>query len=116
MDEIDKLLANFPDDIADLTKEVCGLVSKKAIDATPRVQLGWKVITYQYDKAFCAVAPHKQWVNLQLHAGANLPDPSNLLEGTGKSMRHVKIKHLDDLDRDVGALVEAAAKRAQSKY
>jgi len=31
-------------------------------------------------------------------------------------MRHVKIKHLDDLDRDVGALVEAAAKRAQSKY
>ena len=39
-----------------------------------------------------AVIPHKQWVNLQLADGADLPNPDGLIEGTGKRIRHVKIR------------------------
>lgn len=39
-----------------------------------------------------ALIPHLGWVNLQLADGATLPDPDGLIEGTGKRIRHVKIR------------------------
>jgi hypothetical protein len=46
--------------------------------------------------------------------GARLPDPGKLLEGTGKSVRHVKIRSRDQLTERRGAikaLLLAAAAR-----
>ena len=39
-----------------------------------------------------ALIPHAGWVNLQLADGAALPDPDSLIEGTGKRIRHVKVR------------------------
>ena len=39
-----------------------------------------------------ALIPHAGWVNLQLADGAILPDPEGLIEGTGKRIRHVKVR------------------------
>ncbi len=39
-----------------------------------------------------AVVPHGGWVNLQLADGALLPNPDGLIEGTGKKVRHVKVR------------------------
>jgi hypothetical protein len=39
-----------------------------------------------------ALIPHSGWVNLQLAHGALLPNPHGLIEGTGKKIRHVKIR------------------------
>jgi hypothetical protein len=39
-----------------------------------------------------AIIPHRQWVNLQLADGADLPNPDGLIEGTGKRIRHVKVR------------------------
>jgi hypothetical protein len=39
-----------------------------------------------------AVAPHGAHVNLQLADGVDLPDPDGLIEGTGKRIRHVKVR------------------------
>jgi hypothetical protein len=36
--------------------------------------------------------PHSYWVNLGFYQGANLSDPNGLLEGTGKMLRHIKIR------------------------
>lgn len=41
------------------------------------------------------IAPHKNWVNLGFFSGTDLYDPENLLEGTGKKMRHIKIKSIE---------------------
>lgn len=38
---------------------------------------------------FCWIQPNKAHVNLGFNYGAELPDPSDLLEGTGKLFRHV---------------------------
>lgn len=40
------------------------------------------------------VAPHAKHVNLGLYHGASAVDPDGLLEGTGKRLRHVKIRSL----------------------
>ena len=41
-----------------------------------------------------ALIPHAGWVNLQLADGALLPNPDGLIEGTGKRIRHVKVRSM----------------------
>ncbi len=43
-----------------------------------------------------AIIPHAAHVNLQLADGADLPNPDGRIEGTGKRIRHVKIRSVDD--------------------
>jgi hypothetical protein len=42
-----------------------------------------------------ALIPHAGWVNLQLADGALLPNPDGLIEGTGKRIRHIKVRSAD---------------------
>ena len=39
-----------------------------------------------------ALIPHTGWVNLQLADGAELANADGLIEGTGKRIRHVKVR------------------------
>ena len=41
---------------------------------------------------FCYISAQKNDVNLGFYYGAELPDPEGLLQGTGKLLRHVKIR------------------------
>jgi hypothetical protein len=41
---------------------------------------------------FCYISAQKNDVNLGFYYGAELPDPEQLLRGTGKLLRHVKIR------------------------
>lgn len=64
-----------------------------------------------------ALIPHTAHVNVQLADGASLPDPAGIVEGTGKRIRHVKCRSLDDVARPaLRALLEeqAAVRRPAS--
>ena len=50
------------------------------------------------DAAFAYVNVFRAHVNVGFFRGAELPDPNGLLEGTGKSMRHVKLRPGGDID------------------
>lgn len=43
-----------------------------------------------------AIIPHKAHVNLQLADGTDLPNPDGRIEGTGKRVRHVKARSVED--------------------
>ena len=43
-----------------------------------------------------AIIPHTAHVNLQLADGADLPNPDGRIEGTGKRIRHVKVRSVED--------------------
>ncbi len=60
--------------------------------------------------------PHAAHVNVQLADGALLPDPAGIVEGTGKRIRHVKCRSLDDVARPAlrALLAEQAARRRAS--
>lgn len=61
------------------------------------------------DAAFGYVNAFTAHVNVGFFIGALLPDPSGLLEGSGKRMRHVKLKPGRDVDSDaLRALIKAA--------
>jgi hypothetical protein len=50
------------------------------------------------DAAFGYVNAFRAHVNVGFFRGAELPDPGGLLEGTGKFMRHVKIRPGHEID------------------
>jgi len=50
------------------------------------------------DAAFVYVNAFTAHVNVGFFHGAALPDPSGLLEGTGKFMRHVKLRPEGEVD------------------
>src|SRR5687768_17143961 len=50
------------------------------------------------DAAFAYVDAFTSHVNVGFFRGAELPDPDRLLEGTGKFMRHVKLRPERDVD------------------
>lgn len=54
------------------------------------------------DAAFAYVNAFTAHVNVGFFHGAELPDPDGLLEGTGKFMRHVKLR--TDVEIDASAL------------
>jgi hypothetical protein len=56
------------------------------------------------DAAFAYVNVFKAHVNVGFFLGSELPDPAGLLEGSGRRMRHVKLKP--------GAVLDSAALHA----
>ena len=61
------------------------------------------------DAAFAYVNAFAAHVNVGFFHGAALADPAGLLEGTGKSMRHVKLRPLGEVDaKALMALVDTA--------
>jgi hypothetical protein len=43
-----------------------------------------------------AIIPHKAHVSLQLADGVDLPNPDGRIEGTGKRVRHIKVRSEGD--------------------
>jgi hypothetical protein len=65
------------------------------------VRLGEKAATYgvgprKMSEGYAYILPYKNWMNLGFYYGALLVDKTELLEGTGKNMRHIKIHSLED--------------------
>jgi hypothetical protein len=61
------------------------------------------------DAAFGYVNAFRAHVNVGFYHGASLEDPAGLLEGSGKRMRHVKVRWGEPLDEAaLGALIAAA--------
>lgn len=61
------------------------------------------------DAAFAYVNAFKAHVNVGFFRGAEIADPDGLLEGTGKFMRHVKLRPEHDVDaRALMKLIETA--------
>jgi hypothetical protein len=75
--------------------------------------IGYGARQYGYGGwGMAALSPHRGWISLFLMRGAALPDPAGVLEGTGKAMRHAKLRSADDLaakEAALRALLEAAA-------
>jgi hypothetical protein len=59
-------------------------------------------------EAYAYLMPQAGWLNLGFYHGANLPDPAGLLDGTGKALRHVKLRQPGDLSPEVEVLLQAA--------
>jgi hypothetical protein len=60
----------------------------------------WSRPVFKKVKDFAYLQANKNHVNLGFYSHfEQLPDPNNLLQGSGKMMRHIKIKSVAELDK-----------------
>ncbi len=113
VDSVEEFLDGYAPEVRALALALSARVREVVPDAAEQLHRSWRTIAYGRTRKFCAIAPHQTWVNLQFHNGATLQDPTGLLEGTGKSMRHVKVPTSADLDDErVATLLRHAAEGA----
>jgi hypothetical protein len=61
--------------------------------------VGYGVGPKKMSEHFCYIGAHRDHVNLGFYYGAELPDPDGLMEGTGKKLRHIKVRDTEGIDR-----------------
>src|SRR5260370_21822155 len=83
---------------------------RKAIEGCEEYVNPWKIPSFDSNGTVCGFMTGKEHVTFIFLRGAALPDPKGLLEGTGKSVRHVKGRTVEDLKRPAlkKLIVEAA--------
>ena len=70
----------------------------------------WKIPSFDLNGPLCFYMVRKEHVLFGFLRGAVLKDPGKLLEGTGKYLRHVKLRSVPDVRRPaVRALLKQAA-------
>lgn len=95
---------------ADVAKAVRALV-KKTVAGSEEYVNPWKIPSFDFHGPLCGYMVGKEHVTFIFLRGARLPDPEKLLEGTGKSLRHVKLRSVEDVKRPgVKKLIVEAAK------
>jgi hypothetical protein len=110
--EVDRLLADHSPEVQAATRAIRAVVQEAMPERDERVDFGNKLIAYGWsmrmrDLLF-AIIPHRAHVNLQLADGAELPDPTGIVEGTGKRIRHVKIRSIEQANSEpVRSLIRA---------
>jgi hypothetical protein len=95
--------ASWDENLAGHTSEV--RAAARALEAAIREELPDAVVQYDPGNGLLAfgrsmkmrdllfaLIPHAGWVNLQLADGALLPNPDGLIDGTGKRIRHIKVR------------------------
>ena len=96
---VDSLIASYPEPRRSIVLGLRALVREIAPHLQEQVK--WNHPVYGIGTAgLFSILPHARHVNLQVFNGATLSDhPDRLLEGTGKSMRHVKCRSMTDVER-----------------
>lgn len=106
--DIDEWLSGEPNELYSIARHWFSQMRECGSDVNELMHDGCPVASVG-DAAFAYVNVFTNHVNVGFFQGATLNDPSGLLEGTGKRMRHVKLKPDMDIDSaSLGQLINAA--------
>jgi hypothetical protein len=108
--------------IADLALALREVVLEEAPNASESIYQVYTVAIWfgfsgKMKDMFCYIATNAGHVNLGFPRGTSLPDPNRVLEGEGKTMRHIKFRSHSDVERPfvrryIRAALEQAAQAA----
>ena len=102
-----QLLERHTDQVRAIVTAAYEVVREVIPDATEQVDLADGLVAFGFGppggmrlrNLAIAVQPHSGHVNVQFADGATLPDPTGIMEGTGKRIRHVKCRSVEDARR-----------------
>jgi len=98
--DVAKLLADHPPEQRAIEQALRATIRREFPDAIEQVDFGNRLIAFgrsmRMRGLLFAIIAHASWVNLQLADGADLPNADRLIEGTGRRIRHIKIRSIED--------------------
>ena len=97
-------LTAYDPTIADMALALREIILDEAPDASESIYQVYTVAIWfgfsgKMKDMFCYIATNAKHINLGFPRGASLPDPNRVLEGDGKTMRHIKFASERDLGR-----------------
>lgn len=101
-DHFEEAIESFSQDIRELARLTRSLIYEILPEVVEVIWVKQKNAGYgtgikKMTEHFCWIMPAKNHVTLGFNYGAELPDPKNILEGTGKLFRHYKVRSMMDL-------------------
>ena len=101
--------------VGETTRWLVDLVRGTVKDSTEAIHHGSPKFCAPDGTVFAYVAAYTSYVNLGFVEGAQMDDPDGLLEGTGKGLRHVKVRAPGAIPKTkLVKLLKDAAKRAKA--
>ena len=107
-------IADFLDELRTVSEERYDLVfriRKTVLDLDAKIseEIKYGGILFTMESPFCGIFSYTNHVSLEFGRGSELADPHSVLEGKGKSRRHIKITAQSDLyQKNVKAYVVLA--------
>ena len=101
-EQFEKAIQSFSEEVKEIARQARNLIYEVLPEVVEVVWIKQKNIGYgtgikKKTEHFCWLIPATNHVNLGFNYGSELPDPKNILEGTGKLFRHFKLKYILDL-------------------
>ncbi len=98
----DDLVAGHDPKIEQIARGLRTLILRLDANAVEVVRLGDHAASFglgpkKMSEAYAYIMPKAAYVNLGFYNGAALVDPDGLIEGTGKRLRHVKVRSSEDV-------------------
>jgi hypothetical protein len=94
---VDQYIIDLPENIQDIAVALREII----LDSFPELieEFKWSMPNYSYKGLVCYLQTSKNHVNLGFHKGNELleKDPNQFLQGTGKTMRHIRITKIEDI-------------------
>jgi hypothetical protein len=99
-----RFLEAYDRHIADLALALREIILEEVPDASESIYQVYTVAIWfgfsgKMKDMFCYIATNAGHINLGFPRGSALPDPNRVLEGDGKTMRHIKFTSQRDLER-----------------
>jgi hypothetical protein len=117
--ELEKFIAKYSPEVSAVAHEALALLRARLPGAIELVYDNYNALAIGFSStergsdAILSIALYPRWVNLFFLQGAKLPDPHNLLQGSGSRVRRIRLEDAATLRKPaVRALITQALKSA----
>jgi hypothetical protein len=94
----EELFYSFPEPVPAICWRLRDLVLDEAPAAVEGVRPRWRLLGFNLDRYFCAVAPQADHARLLFEHGVELDDPKGELQGTGTQVRYLRFDTSEAID------------------
>ena len=97
--EVEKYIIQYPDEFVDIMLRLRLLIYEVVPEATEAIK--WSMPHFSLRRPILYIRGCKNHVTLAFHDGRMLNDPDGMLLGTGKQMKYLKFRNMNDIDEEM---------------
>lgn len=114
--EVDQYIESLPENTKEITETLRNIILDTSLELQEEYK--WSMPNYSYHGLACYLQASKQHVNLGFQRGIELEgiDKLNLLNGTGKTMRHIRVNKLEEVNVELFTTYIRAAMELNERW
>jgi len=99
--KIQEFIEKLEEDKKEIAIDLRTIVLKIAPKAKQDIKWG-ALVFFKDERPFCGIMPYSKYISVIFDRGSEINDSNNILEGSGKKMKHIKIFNMENIkDKNV---------------